>query len=106
MISTIARLNKISTIDNLVSFSQQRLGLQKHICGISANDVFFVLKFDVLGEVINPDSQEGPPVNLLTTTLFPSLQDVERSTRFYNSRGSAFNRENLAWTYEFIRELL
>jgi hypothetical protein len=104
VISTIARLNKISTIDNLVSFSQQRLGLQKHICGISANDVFFVLKFDALGEVINPDSPEGAPVNLLATTLFPSLQDVERSTRFYNSRGSAFNWENLTWTYESIRD--
>jgi hypothetical protein len=102
-ISTIAGLDRISTIDNLVSFSQQRLGLQKHICGISANDVFFVLKFNTLGEVINPDSPEGAPVNLLTTTLFPSLQDVERSTRFYNSRGSAFNRENLTWTYESIR---
>ena len=102
-ISTIAGLDKITTIDNLVSFSQQRLSLQKHIASISANDVFYILKFDSHGDVIDPDTPAGAPINLLTTTVLPSLVDVEKSTFFYNKRGTSFNQENLSWTYESIR---
>ena len=102
-ISTIAGLDKITTIDNLVSFSQQRLSLQKHITSISANDVFYILKFDSNGDVIDPDTPAGAPINLLTTTVLPSLADVEKSTFFYNKRGTAFNQENLSWTYESTR---
>ena len=33
----------------------------------------------------------------------PLIEDIEKSTFFHYKRGSAFNQENLAWSYEATR---
>lgn len=101
--STIVGLDEISTIDNIMSFAQLRLELQKHITSVSAHSVFLILKFDVSGTLIDPDSALGSPINLLSASNMPLIQDIEKSTFFHFKRGSAFNQENLAWSYEAIR---
>lgn len=101
--STIVGLDEISTIENIMSFAQLRLELQKHITGISSHSVFLVLKFDSFGNLIDPDTAQGAPTNLLTASVLPRIEDVEKSTFFHYKRGSAFNQENLAWSYEAIR---
>ena len=88
--STLAGLDNITSIDNLVGFSVQRRELEKLISAISAHDVFHVLKFGSDGEPIDPDTDAGKPVNLLSCTILPSLSNVEASTRFYSKRGTTF----------------
>ena len=100
--STIVGLDEISTIENITSFAELRLELQKHITSISVHPVFLILKFDVLGNLIDPDTAAGAPVNLLSVNSLPSLATVEKSTLFHYKRGSAFNQENLVWSFEAI----
>ena len=101
--STIVGLEEISTIQNITSFAELRLELQKHVTSISVHPVFLILKFDDEGKLIDPDSPDGAPVNLLSVNTMPPLSDVERSTLFHYKRGSAFNQENLVWSFEAIR---
>jgi hypothetical protein len=86
-----------------MSFSQIRLELQKHIYSISTHSVFVILRFDDSGVLINPDSENGKPFNLLTSACLPSLNEIEKSTFHYFRQGTSFNQENLLWTYEAIR---
>jgi hypothetical protein len=102
-INTIIGLDNTSTIVNISSFTEQRLELQKHITGIAAHPVFLILKFDPNGNLFNPDTPEGTPSNILSSNILPSLVEVERSTFFNYKRGSKYNQENLAWTYEAVR---
>ena len=88
--STLAGLDNITSINNLVGFSVQCRKLEKLISAISAHDVFHVLKFDSDGEPIDPDTDAGKPVNLLSCTILPSLSNVEASTCFYSKRGTTF----------------
>jgi hypothetical protein len=101
--STIVGLDEISTIENITSFSELRLELQKHITSISVHPVFLILKFDASGILIDPDTVAGAPVNLLSVNSLPSLSDVEKSILFHYKRGSTFNQENLVWSFEAIR---
>jgi uncharacterized protein YfkK (UPF0435 family) len=104
--STIVGLDKISTIENIMSFAQLRIELQKHITSVSAHSVFLILKFEhrsAGGALIDPDTPRGSPINLLSASSMPRLEDIEKSTFFHYRRGSAFNQENLAWSYEAIR---
>ena len=101
--STIVGLDEISTIENITSFSELRLELQKHITGISVHPVFLILKFDDFGNPIDPDSPKGAPTNLLSVNSLPTLSDVEKSVLFHHKRGSAFNHENLVWSFEAVR---
>ena len=59
--STLAGLDNITSIDNLVGFSVQRRELEKLISAISAHDVFHVLKFGSDREPIDPDTDAGKP---------------------------------------------
>ena len=63
--STIVGLDEISTIENITSFAELRLELQKHITSISVHPVFLILKFDDKGILIDPDTVDGAPINLL-----------------------------------------
>ena len=101
--STIVGLEEISTIETVSSFSQLRLELQKHITSISAHPVFLVLKFNSEGGLIDPDTPEGAPTNLLSVSILPPVSEVEQTMRFYHRQGSAFNRENLVWTFNAVR---
>jgi hypothetical protein len=101
--STIVGLEEISTIENISSFAQLRIELQKHITSISVHPVFLILKFDTDGNLIDPDSEAGAPINLLSVNILPPLSEIERSMQFYHCRGSTFNRENLAWSLEAVR---
>ena len=102
--STVVGLDDVSTIDNIISFAQLRLELQKHITSISAHSVFLILKFDAnTNQLVNPDTSDGSPINLLSTNVLPPLSQVEQSTFFHYRRGSSFNQQNLAWTFEAIR---
>ena len=101
--STIVGLDEISTIENIMSFAQLRLELQKHVTGVSAHPVFLILKFNSAGTLIDPDSAAGAPTNLLSANVMPRIEEVEKSTFYHYKRGSAFNQENLAWSYEAIR---
>ena len=101
--STIVGLEEISTIENIISFAELRLELQKHVTSISAHPVFLILKFDGDGKLIDPDSPAGAPTNLLSVNVMPPLSDVEKSTLFHYKRGSAFNQENLVWSFEAVR---
>ena len=102
--STVVGLDDVSTIDNIISFAQLRLELQKHITSVSAHSVFLILNFDpTTNQLINPDSQSGKPVNLLSTNVLPPIAQVEQSTLFHYRRGSSFNQQNLTWTFEAIR---
>ena len=77
--STIVGLDEISTIENIMSFSQLRAELQKHITSVSAHSVFHILKFDPIGNLIDPDSANGTPLNILSASVMPSIADVEKS---------------------------
>ena len=101
--STIVGIDEVSTIDNIMSFDQLRLELQRHITSVSAHSVFLILRFNDDGTLIDPDTTAGAPVNILSATVLPSLADIERSTFFHFKRGSLFNQENLVWTYKSIR---
>jgi hypothetical protein len=70
--STIVGMDEVSTINNITSFAQLRLELQKHITSISVHPVFLVLKFDKEGILINPDTAAGAPTNLRSTSCPPS----------------------------------
>ena len=99
--STIVGLDKILTIENITSFAELRLELQKHITCISIHPVF--LKFHEDGNVIDLDSPEGTPVNLLSVDTLPTLPDVEKSTLFHYKGGSSFNKKNLVWSLDAVR---
>lgn len=101
--STIVGLDEISTIKNIMSFSQLRTEIQKHITSVSAHSVFLILKFDKSGTLLDPDSSSGAPINILSASAMPPIHEVERSTFFHYKRGSSFNQENLSWSYEAIR---
>jgi hypothetical protein len=101
--NTIVGLDNVATINNVATFSQQRIDLQKHITGIAAHTVFLVLKFDEDNHLIDPQSPKGSPLNILSTSVMPSLAEVERSTAYYYRRGSKYHQENLTWSYEAIR---
>ena len=102
--STIVGLEEVSTIVTISSFAQLRLELQRHITSISAHPVFLVLKFDTTtGTLIDPDTPAGTPTNLLSVNILPPLAEVEKTMQFYHRRGSPFNRENLVWTFDAIR---
>ena len=102
--STMVGLDEVSTINNIMSFDQLCLELQRHITSISAHSVFLILKFNNDGTLIDLDTAAGAPVNIvLSATVLPSLVDIVRSTFFHFKRGSFFNQENVAWTYEAIR---
>ncbi len=101
--STIVGLDEISTIENITSFAELQFELQKHITSISVHPVFLILKFHEDGNVIDPDTPEGTPLNLLSVNTLPSLFDVERSTLFHYKRGSSFNQENLVWSLDAVR---
>ena len=102
--STIVGLDEISTIKNIMSFSQLRLvKLQRHITAVAAHPVFLILKFTTRGSLIDPDTAAGKPVNILSATVHPSLDDVVRSTFYHFRRGSPFSQENLTWSYDAIR---
>ena len=101
--STIVGLEDISTIENITAFAELRLELQKHITSISVHPVFLILKFDEAGQLIDPDSPGGAPINLLSINKLPPLSDVEKSTLFHYRRGSSFNQENLVWSFEAVR---
>ncbi|KAI2510175.1 hypothetical protein MHU86_4207 [Fragilaria crotonensis] len=101
--STIVGVEEISTIENVSSLAQLRLELQKHITGISVHPVFLVLKFDHEGTLIDPDTPEGTPTNLLSVNILPPIAEVEQTVRFYHRRGSTFNRDNLVWSFEAVR---
>ena len=101
--STVVGLDDVSTIDNIISFAQLRLELQKHITSVSAHSVFLILKFDVDGQFINPDTPLGKPINLLSTNILPPIAQIEQSTFYHYRRGSSFNQQNLSWTFEAIR---
>ena len=102
--STIVGLDNVSTIDNIISFAQLHLELQKHITSVSAHSVFLILKFDaVTNQLTNPDSALGQPINLLSTNVLPPISQVEQFTLFHYRRGSSFNQQNLTWTFEAIR---
>jgi hypothetical protein len=60
--STVVGLDDVSTIDNIISFAQLRLELQRHITSISAHSVFLILKFDNTNHLIDPDSFAGKPI--------------------------------------------
>jgi hypothetical protein len=102
-INTIIGQDNASTITNISSFTEQRLELQKHITGIAAHPVFLILKFDLTGNLLNPDTPEGTPSNILSSNVLPSLEEVEKSTFYHYKRGSKYNQENLIWTYEAVR---
>ena len=101
--TTIVGLDEVSTIENIMSFSQLRLDLQHHITAVSAHPVFLILKFLPDGTLIDPDSSAGKPINILSATILPSLEEIVRSTFFHFRRGTPFSQENLIWTYEAIR---
>ena len=101
--STIVGLDEVSTIDNIMSFDQLRLELQRHITSVSVHSVFLIMKFNDDGTLIDPDTAAGAPANILSATVLPSLADIERLTFFHFKRGSFFNQENLVWTYKSIR---
>jgi hypothetical protein len=101
--STIVGLDEVSTIDNIMSFDQVCLELQRHITSVSAHSVFLILKFHEDGTLIDPDTAAGAPVNILSATALPSLADIERSTFFQFRRDSLFNQENFVWSYEAIQ---
>ena len=101
--STIVGLDEISTIENITSFGQLRLELQKHITSVSVHSVFLILKFNEVGQLIDPDTPAGAPTNLLSATVLPPLHEIEKSTFFHHKRGSAFNQENLVWSFEAVR---
>jgi hypothetical protein len=101
--STIVGLDKILTIENITSFAELRLELQKHITSISVHPVFLILKFHEDGNVIDLDSPEGTPVNLLSVNTLPTLSDVEKSTLFHYKQGSSINKENLVWSLDAVR---
>ena len=86
-------LDNITSINNLIGFSVQRRELEKLISAISAHDVFHVLKFGSDGEPIDPDTDAGKPINLLSCTILPSLSGVQASTRFYSQRVTTFFNE-------------
>ena len=100
--STIVGLDEVSTIDNIMSFDQVCLELQRHITSVSAHSVFLILKFHEDGTLIDPDTAAGVPVNILLAVI-PSLADIERSTFFHFRRDSLFNQENLVWSYKAIQ---
>jgi hypothetical protein len=101
--STIVGLEEISTIENITSFSQLCLELQKHITSFSAHPVFLVLKFDSEGTLIDPDTQEDARTNLLSVSILPPIAEVEQTMQFYHRQGPSFNRENLVWSFEAVR---
>ena len=101
--STTVGLEEVSTIENISSFAQLRIELQKHITSVSVHPVFLILKFDAEGTLIDPDSDAGTPINLLSVNILPPIAEIERSMQFYHRRGSTFNRENLAWSFEAVR---
>ena len=101
--SSIVGLEEISTIENITSFAQLRLELQKHITSVSVHPVFLILRFTETGSLINPDTPEGAPINLLSASSLPSLSLIQQSMQFYHRRGSTFNRENLVWSLEAVR---
>jgi hypothetical protein len=101
--STTVGLDEVSTIDKIMSFDQLRLELQRHITSVSVHSVFLILKFNADGTLIDLDSADGAPINVLSATVLPSLKDIERSTSFHFKRGSFFNQENLLWTFEAVR---
>jgi hypothetical protein len=101
--STIVGLDEISTIENITSFAELRLELQRHITSISVHPVFLILRFDQAGDLIDPDTPEGAPINLLSINSLPPLCDVEKSTLFHYKRGSLFNQENLVWSHDAVR---
>ena len=89
--STIVGLDEISTIENIMSFSQLRLELQRHITAVAAHPVFLILKFTTGGSLIDPDTAAGKPVNILSATVLSSLDDVVRSTFYHFLHGSPFS---------------
>lgn len=101
--SSIVGLEEISTIENITSFAQLRLELQKHITSVSVHPVFLILQFTDDGTLIDPDTPEGTPINLLSASSLPSLSLIQKSMQFYHRRGSTFNRENLVWSLEAVR---
>jgi hypothetical protein len=80
---TILGMGKITTIAKVISFSQLQVELQKHITNISAHSVFYILGFSS-GILIDPDSPEGRPTNLLSTSILPLPFEIEGLTLFYS----------------------
>jgi hypothetical protein len=85
----------------VINFSQLWVELQKQITSISAHSVFYILWFNC-GILIDPDSPEGRPTNLLSTSILPLPSEIEELTLFYSWQGSLYCRENLSWTYDAI----
>ena len=94
-INTIVGLDNVSTIENISSFAEMRMELQRHITAIAAHPVFLVLKFDLSGNLINPDMPNGTLINILSSVKLPSLDEVEESIFYHFKRGTKHNRENL-----------
>jgi hypothetical protein len=70
---------------------------------ISAHPVLLILKFDSLGNHIDPDFTFEKPSNFPSLNILPSLAEVKSST-FYNfRRGKKFNQEDLLWYFGVVR---
>ena len=100
--NTIVDLDKVATINNVSTFTQQRIDLQNHITGIGAHTVFLVLKFGEDNHLIDPNSPKGTPLNVLSASIMPSLEEVEKLTADYYQNGSKYRQENLTWSYDAI----
>jgi hypothetical protein len=64
-----------------------------------------ILKFTEDGTLIDPDTSEGAPINLLSASSLPSFALIQKSIQFYHRRGFTINRENLVWSLEEVRNL-
>lgn len=110
-LSSSSELKNMMSLDNLVSVGSQQTALRDHIYSISAQGVFYILKFKTTIDtttgtetilLVDVDTPDGTPTDLLDCTELPELEDVITSCKHYIAYGSDFQVENLKWTYDAI----
>jgi hypothetical protein len=98
----LSGLDSLLTMENIVGFNTLNDDLQKFLLQYGLTNVFYILKFDAAGELLNPSTPDGIAVNYLANPQGTTAAEVLKTSDYLLKKGSLYHVENLRWTYEAI----
>ena len=100
--TNIADLSKMSTIPHIYDFNLRNLEICKHLWHHALANMFQIIQLTSGGNLVDPDTPAGAPVDLLTDFHLATLASVRASCSFWSMRGSEVHRKILSWSFTFI----
>jgi hypothetical protein len=95
-------LDSLLTMDNIVGFNTLKDDLENYLSQHGLANVFYILKFDILGHPIDPSTSGGETINYLSNPQLTTLAEVEKTSEYLLLKGSIYHVENLRWSFEAI----